>query len=385
MNTSYSALDTFTSCPLKYKFQEIDKIKTPKSPEAVFGTLVHSTLKFIHEGAFALPTQKDALNYFTTNWNQDIFPNETDERIAFAQGIKIIQDYFKKNDPGQVQIIDLESRFTIELNDENETHLVTGFIDRIDKTEDGYEVIDYKTTKKLPAQSMVDDNLQLSIYLLALFKRYPQLQEQPQNIKLSLYFLRHGVKLSTVIDSKEYIEMTKARVLEIIHDIKDSDFPPRITPLCNWCGFQRHCPMWKHKFKDLPTATKTEEEKESIIRQYVELNERIKMDKKRIMELQEEIVRIMEQEQAERLFADGKIIAKSYRKSFKYDEEKLKPLLNEAGLWENVVKLDSAKLKKAMETLPLPARKKIEALKSLDKESWTLTIKKDKAVGFDDD
>ncbi len=97
MNTSFSALNTFKTCPLKYKFQIIDKIKTPKSPEAVFGSLVHSTMKFIHTGDFIFPTLKEALNYFSSNWNSEIFEDEIRERAAFALGIRIVQEYYKKN------------------------------------------------------------------------------------------------------------------------------------------------------------------------------------------------------------------------------------------------------------------------------------------------
>lgn len=379
MNTSYSALDTFTSCPLKYKFQEIDKLRTPKSPEAVFGTLVHSTLKFIHDGGFILPTQKEALNYFSSNWNTEVFEDETQERMAFAQGIKIIQDYYKRNDPTKTQIVDLESRFTIELSDGSETHLVSGFIDRIDKTENGFEVIDYKTSRKLPDQSYIDENMQLFIYLLALMKRYPQLERTPEVVILSLYFLKHGVKLSTV-KTAELIEQGKQKIIDIINEIKQSDFPPRISPLCQWCGFQPQCPMWKHKFKQAHELSLDDNEKSALIQKYVELSEKIKQDKKKVMELQQQIVDIMEQEQAERLFTKGSIVSKSYRKAYKYNEEALKKILTKQGLWGNVLKLDATRLKKAMETLPSHIKKEIEATKELSKESWTLTIKSDKQL-----
>ncbi|TSA57417.1 PD-(D/E)XK nuclease family protein, partial [bacterium] len=38
MRISYSSLENFKQCPLKYKFSQIDKIKEPKSKEAIFGT-----------------------------------------------------------------------------------------------------------------------------------------------------------------------------------------------------------------------------------------------------------------------------------------------------------------------------------------------------------
>jgi len=65
MRISYSAFDTYQNCSLKYKFANIDKIKEPKSKEAVFGTLVHGTMKFIHTPSLLPPKLEDALDYFS--------------------------------------------------------------------------------------------------------------------------------------------------------------------------------------------------------------------------------------------------------------------------------------------------------------------------------
>src|SRR4030042_3386383 len=115
MRISYSALDTYQTCPLKYKFQEIDRIKVPKSKEMVFGTVLHSTMKFIHTPGILSPTLEQALDYFSKNWNSEVFTDEFEERAAFSQGVAIIQDYYKKNNPADFKVVDLESRFNIEI------------------------------------------------------------------------------------------------------------------------------------------------------------------------------------------------------------------------------------------------------------------------------
>lgn len=374
MKTSFSSLDTFRTCPLKYKLQEIDKIKTPKSPEAVFGTLIHSTLRFIHDGNFILPTQKQALEHFTSNWNPEVFSDEFQERMAFAKGIKMIQDYYKKNDPAKITVVDLESRFSIELEGENENHIISGFIDRIDKTENGYEIIDYKTSRKLPSQDMVDNNMQLSIYLLAILKRYPDLANKIENVKLSLYFLQHGQKLSTILDKKMLLAQ-KGQILDIISQIGKSDFPAVVSPLCDWCGYQKKCPMWRHKFRS--EKLKSRSEKEEILKQYIELSEKAKQDKKKIGELAEQILEIMEGEDVERLFSEGKIVSKSKRITYKFNEDELKKILKNIGRWDDVVKVNNTMLKKVLETLPSSVKNEIRKTRE-EKESISLTIKKEK-------
>src|SRR4030042_2908410 len=209
MNTSYSALDTFLTCPLKYKYSQIDQIRTPKSKEQVFGTLIHNTLKLVHTPGILSPTLEQALDFYSKNWNAEVFADEIKERSAFAQGVAMLQDYYKKNDPAKANIVDLESRFQVEIGQDpvkseksdhgasSDTHIVSGIVDRIDKTEEGFEIIDYKTTRKLPSQEKVDNDLQLTIYLAGFLKRYPKEIDNLKNIKVSLYYLKHGVKLTS--------------------------------------------------------------------------------------------------------------------------------------------------------------------------------------------
>ncbi len=376
MKTSYSALNSFQTCPLRYKFSAIDKIRTgKKSAEAVFGSMIHSTMQFIHTGSFILPTQKEALNHFSQKWNSDVFDNEFRERAAFAQGIKIIQNYYKNNNPSDFQIVDIESRFSVDLKHNNEIHLISGIIDRIDKTDDGYEIIDYKTANKLPSQAHVEDNLQLLIYLLAFLKRYPQLAKTPEKIKLSLYFLKHDTKLSTV-KNLDQLTQEKEKIFDLFDAIKNSDFEPQTSPLCDWCDFQEICPMWKHKFKKELTAT--DEEKNSIIRQYLELQTEAKNIRKEISALQKNLLEIMEGEKVDRLFGNGKIVAKTHRQTFKYNEEKLKEILKKKKLWDQVVKVNQLQLNKVLQVLPSKEKQAVEKLKELKSESYGLSIRQDK-------
>ncbi len=168
MRISYSALETFQQCPLKYKLQYIDKIKVPPSKEAVFGTLIHETLRMFHDPARPLPpTEEELLKFYTQNWNFDVFDNPDEEAAIFQQGIKMLKDYYAKNYSINFNIVDLESRFEAPIEEGSEVHLITGKIDRIDKLPDGsFEIIDYKTTKKMPSQKIVNENLQLSVYHL---------------------------------------------------------------------------------------------------------------------------------------------------------------------------------------------------------------------------
>jgi RecB family exonuclease len=377
MRLSYSALETFQNCALKYKFQNIDKIKEPKSKEAVFGTLVHGTMKFIHTPSLLPPKLEDSLDYFSRNWNSDVFEDELEERNAFSMGVAMIQQYYQKNNPNDFNIVDLESRFAVEIKNpiDGANHVVSGIIDRIDKTEDGYEIIDYKTTKKMPSQDKVDNDLQLSVYLNAFLARYPKEIERLDKVTVSLYYLKHGVKLSST-RTLDQLQAAKQLFLDVIAEIEKGDFPPNVTPLCDWCGFQKMCPMWKHKFKEERKIDS--DEINAAIGDYINLKAAITSTKTQFAKLQEKINQYMEQEGVERVFSDEGIIAQTLRKTYKYDEKQLREILEPLDKWESVLKVDGIALKNIMGVLAPGTRQDVERARVLDKETKSLTIKKEK-------
>jgi len=376
MRVSYSSVETYQNCPLKYKFREIDKIPEPKSKEAIFGTLIHSVMKYIHTPSLLAPSAEQALDYFAKSWNSEVYENEMEERAAFTQGVTMIQNYYSHNKPSDYTIVDLESRFAIEIDaKETNKHIVSGIIDRIDKTEDGYEIIDYKTTRKMPSQDKVDNNIQLSIYLKAFLNRYPKENERLDKITVSLYYLKHGVKLSSK-RTVEQLAVLEKTFLGVIKSIEAEKFDPLLSPLCDWCGYQKICPLWKHKFSD--THKVETDEVRQAIGEYLTLKGKLSEEKLRLMKLQELILQYMEQEGIDRVFGDQGIIGKTLRQTYKYDEEKLRAILEPLDKWETVLKIDGVALRNILAVLPFSARQGVETAKKLDKESVNLSVKKNK-------
>jgi len=370
MRTSYSALDTFKTCQLKYKFQEIDKIKVPKSKEAVFGTIIHSTLKFLHTPRPVPPTIEEILEYYNNLWNSNVYESKDEEVAVLNGGVKILEEYYKNNNPKNFNIIDLETRFNLEITDEV---TIAGIIDRIDRLEDGtFEIIDYKTSKNLPAQNDVDNNLQLSIYYLAILDRWPKL-EKP--IKLSLYFLKHGVKLSTTRTPKQ-ISQTKLHILDLVKEIGKGNFQPTPSALCDWCGYQEYCPMFRHKFKKEEKSGNIDIQ--ATLKKYYELKIQDKKNREQIAELQKTINEYCDNENIERVFGDGIFVTRVTQQRFDYDIAKVKNILEPLGKWNDIISINAAKLKNILPTLSYQDKKEIESAKELKKEFKSLSLKEEK-------
>ncbi len=375
MRISYSSLENFLTCPAKYKFSEIDKLKSPKSKEAIFGTLIHKTLQTMHNpSAITPPTEEEVLAFFSNSWDKNIYVSESEEMMAFEQGVRILKDYYKKNYPANFHILDLESFFEAPIKDKNEIHSITGKIDRIDKLKDDtYEVIDYKTSRTLPSQKNVDENMQLAMYHLGLLNKWSDLTNKP--VKLSLYFLRHGEKLST-IKTGEKLKETTEKVLEIIDKIKMSKFVPEINPLCDWCGFQSVCPYFSHKFKK---ETIDDKKIKEIVEEYLGIKERSKKETSRVAELQSLINQYCDETKIDRIFSNTGYVSRTFQERFSYDEKKAMEILKEIGKLEEFLTVDVKKLGKNIESFSRDEKNKINEART-KKEFKVLSAKKTKTM-----
>jgi len=306
-----------------------------------------------------------------------------EQKMYFEEGIKILKNFYKKNQPWTFDVVELEGRFSFDLLDETsgQTHTIAGIIDRIDKDPNSevYEIIDYKTGKKMPSQDMLDEDLQLGVYHLALSSRWPHVT--PENIKTSLYFLKHNEKISTT-PTQEIAEKTKFQILKAIREIEKNtekdEFPATPGPLCGWCGFKNICPMWAHEFKSEEPPTKTEEEIAAVIQEFFEIKESEDVNKKRIKELRGDILSYMEANALERVFGTQGYITKNASERTSFDMEKIKPILEEIGKFEEILEPDSKKLEDLLPHLPANIQEKI--LETQEKKT-VITLKQTKKKG----
>ncbi|TRZ78285.1 PD-(D/E)XK nuclease family protein, partial [bacterium] len=289
----------------------------------------------------------------------------------FNQGKNIIEKYYHDNDITASTPIATEMFFETSIDVSNEVHTLAGKIDRIDKLSDGsFEIIDYKTSKWLPSQDDVDNNLQLAIYQMGLLNRWPNIDTP---IKVSLYFLLHGMKLSST--KSPDTTATKEKVSNMIKSIQDTkEFKPLPSVLCGWCGHQKICPMFSHKFR-------VEEKKEDIdiktaMKDFFEIKEQESDNKKQLAELKEKINKYCDTQKVERVFADdGSSITRSVQKRFGYNWDIVSDILKKNNKWEEVYSVDKAKLKTVMPTLSSADFEKIEKTKKLESEYTVLSIK----------
>ena len=75
----------------------------------------------------------------------------------------------------------------------------------------------------MPTQDRVEGDMQLSVYLAAFLSYYPDERKNLDKLKVSLYFLKHGVKLSAK-RTEEQLKENEAVFLETIKLIEEGKF-----------------------------------------------------------------------------------------------------------------------------------------------------------------
>ncbi len=231
---SYSQLDTFASCPLKYKFRYLFKIPEPSAHAANFGSSIHNTLNQFYQQLKngAVPSKDLLRELFEKNWIPAGYDSKSHEMARKKQGREILECFYDHESTPHFRIpAYLERLFRLKIGE----FTFSGRIDRIDKMPDGsYEVVDYKTgTSKREAD--LGKDLQLSLYALACRDIFGL-----RVSKLSLYFLEDTIKHSTT-RSDEELNSVKDELLELSRRLVNSDFLPTPGFHCRFCDYRLLC------------------------------------------------------------------------------------------------------------------------------------------------
>jgi RecB family exonuclease len=241
LRLSYSSISTYETCPAKFKFQYEDKVPTASSPALSFGDSLHQALHRFHSRpvpvAPSLPELHEMLDMV---WVRDGFTTESEEHMYLEHGRQVLDQYHRENAERYRIPAALEFRFRIDV----EGVQIAGTIDRMDRIPgSGYEIIDYKTSRRLPPQSVIDRDLQLSMYHLAAREVWGI---EPE--RLTLYYLLPGQRMTTTRSAAD-VDGLRRRIATVAERIAAGKFDPHQNPLCDWCEYQRLCPLFRHKYE----------------------------------------------------------------------------------------------------------------------------------------
>ena len=243
---SPSRVESFTSCPLAFRFANIDKIDDPPTIHTTRGSLVHRALEL----AYRHPAEARTPSLFESSIDEAIaeyheLPDltrlhlTTDQVTAFEQQCRVLmQNYLRMEDPRAVRPIGLELRLSATVGDLT----LRGIIDRLELRAGELVVTDYKTGRAPSANWELKSMSGVHFYSFlcqAVFGRLPA--------AIRLMYLSSGETIEATPNerSARYVATRTAAVWKAVERAcVTGDFKPHPSALCASCSFQPWCPSF---------------------------------------------------------------------------------------------------------------------------------------------
>ncbi len=231
---SASDIDTYRSCPLRYKFGRVLKIPSEQTLHQRFGIAVHQVLERYHASDHT--TVGQMMELFEACWRRGGFGESEKERELHTKARAALVLYHKHLEAHEAEPVWFERSFSFKLG----PHHLRGRVDRVDRLPDGqYELIDYKTSRPKTAAQLSDD-VQLSLYAVGARESW-----EVQAERLAYYYVLDDLKVP--VPSAEMDPNWIATVVaEVGEAIMAQRFEPTPSPaVCALCDYRIACPAWE--------------------------------------------------------------------------------------------------------------------------------------------
>jgi DNA helicase II / ATP-dependent DNA helicase PcrA len=258
---SASDIDTYRTCPLRYKFARVLRIPSAPTPNQRFGIVVHQVLERFHVAGGE--TLAQLLDLLEASWRRSGFGDSEPERALHAKARAALERYHARLHGQDSEPVWFERQFSFRIG----PHQLRGRVDRVDRMRaqhaggeggradavgerrsgergerpggqgerEEYELIDYKTSRPKTAAQLRDD-LQLSLYALAARESW-----QLQATRQAYYYVLDDVKVP--LPRERDAAWVTDTVLEVGEGILAQRFEPTPSPsACALCDYRIVCP-----------------------------------------------------------------------------------------------------------------------------------------------
>jgi putative RecB family exonuclease len=229
---SASAIERYERCPLNYKLALEWKLPEEPAANMQYGAAMHSALLVYFDAlrkGRRMPAE-DVVQYFLDEFGKAKIDDALQRHLYERDGTQQLQTFLESSAAmphGKVAMLEHTFQCRIAGTD------IVGRIDRVDETDDGYVIVDYKTGNP-KSQELADKSLQLSIYALAMSKS--------KGVK-DLIFQNMGDNTTIVSQrSPESLHKAEAKIAAAAQGIAEGQFEPKTGNHCNWCGYRSICP-----------------------------------------------------------------------------------------------------------------------------------------------
>jgi putative RecB family exonuclease len=239
-----SKITTFRNCGLAFRFDAVDRLPRPPTPQTAVGNIVHRALELL----FAEDrdrSRRGASECLTRAWSEwlvspEFLSSEWDQEAPemWRKAQSAIDGYYELEDPFEVRPVGLELRLEARI----EGVRVRGVLDRLEQTDEGWVVTDYKTGKAPTDHHEMSSLIGVMVYAL--------LCEEALGFRPDRVRLLHLAERAEISAVPTEARMTGARKriaalwAAVEHACEREDFRPKPGPLCGWCSYKPLCPAW---------------------------------------------------------------------------------------------------------------------------------------------
>ncbi len=231
---SASDIDTYRTCPLKYKFARVFRIPQEPTIHQRFGILLHQVLERFHARESPAGKLPELLGLLEAGWRRGGFGESEEERQLRGKAAAALTRYHERFQSEESEPLWFERAFTFKLG----PHLLRGRVDRVDRLPGGeYELIDYKTGRPKSSGQLAED-VQLSLYAVGAREAW-SLDASQQ----AYYYLLDDEKVTVAQDGEDRSEWVREVAMEVGEGILTQGFEP--TPsfaACSICDYRLVCP-----------------------------------------------------------------------------------------------------------------------------------------------
>ncbi|MGZ4877564.1 MAG: ATP-dependent helicase [Candidatus Angelobacter sp.] len=238
MALSANAVQSYSTCPMKFKLERDWKIPGEAAAAMQYGYAIHTVLKNYYDPAAHAKelSIEDAVEVFKHEFGKGYIDDPIQRKIYEERGVDQLRTLLLASPRGSANVIATEHKFSFKLGERE----IRGRIDRIDQLEDGVvRVIDYKTGAP-KERKFADESLQLSIYAMAV----AQMNLSPRELVL-VNVQDNSQAVSS--RSPKQLDSAREKIEEAAEGISRGEFDPRPGSHCRWCDYQNLCPATEQR------------------------------------------------------------------------------------------------------------------------------------------
>jgi putative RecB family exonuclease len=253
LRLSFSRVDTYQTCPLKYRFGYVERLPSRPSPELSWGTSIHAALQAWWDQKLPKPPPVEhLLRALYDHWDDSGFADMCrDDKLAwYRHAQNVLRRHHAQHAASYAPAVACEQWFELELGQDV---IVVGSIDHVVKSATGgLGIVDWKTNRKAKPRKYVAGSLQLAIYALATLELWGV---EPDWVALE--FVVPGLRVA--VDRHDIdTEAAVATILDTAREIRSERFEPSPSRLCDWCDWRAECPAFSGPGPDVPGTAMVE-------------------------------------------------------------------------------------------------------------------------------